>query len=213
MPPSDHSILSSFGTARIGRERSTSLWSKGTSDIETEAYDPFQFAPIEAAPDLIHKELKTFILGASVVKPSTCFSMFGGSIEYKQGSAFSKEFEAAIEDSKRILEIEVVPDDGIEVPYSKETWQRAVRLLRSLAETYRETNPDPMPVPSIGPAVAGSLDLFWELKDLTLLINIPVDSTKPATFYGRRLEASKISGSLAPNDRVRHLTGWLLGGE
>jgi len=60
--------------------------------------------------------------------------------------------------------------------------------------------------------VDGSIDLFWELKDLTLLINIPADAAKDATFFGRRYQASRISGVLDKKDvEPRHLTGWLCG--
>jgi hypothetical protein len=114
--------------------------------------------------------------------------------------------------SFHILEIQADADEGIDVGYLEQTLERATGLLRSLADLYWRSVGDYLPAPSIGPAVAGSIDLFWERSDLTLLINVPRDPGKAVTFFGRRLEGSKISGVLGQDDsEPRHLTGWLMG--
>ena len=127
---------------------------------------------------------------------------------------FSGGIESAIRESKRILQIEVAPDDGIDAPYKEVTWNRATRLLRQLGKLFWTETSSFIPVPSIGPADSGSIDLFWELGDLTLLINVPADDATAVTFYGRRFKGSKLSGLLSQADtEPRHLTAWLTGRE
>lgn len=124
----------------------------------------------------------------------------------------TQELENAIVASRAMLEIEVDLEAGINDPYVEHTWQRATKLLRELADLFWHTNGESIPVPSIAPATEGSIDLFWELTGLALLINVPSDSSKHVTFFGRRLENSKISGVLDRMDiQPRHLTGWLSG--
>jgi hypothetical protein len=61
--------------------------------------------------------------------------------------------------------------------------------------------------PRIGPADNGSLDLFWEKPDRTLLINF--SSKEPdATFYGKK-EKSEISGRFDPSETRPELAVWL----
>jgi hypothetical protein len=214
MPESQHSILASFGLTNVGRQKSAPRWSR--IECPTEIIDPseaLQFAPIEAATDFIRKDIKSYIQGSYFKTLSACFAGLEVStvdLLVWPVSPISEEMETAIIESRRILEVELGPDAGIDFQYSEETWKRATKLLRELAKLFWDDNASFLSVPSIGPAEAGSIDLFWELKNLTLLVNIPADMAKTATFYGRRLEGSKISGSLAHNDiEPRHLTAWL----
>ena len=217
MTEGQHSIVASFGLANVGRQKSVARWSKPRP---TEIFDAtaFQYAPVEIAPDVIRKDIKSYIQGSYFQDPSTCLVKVaydvGEQLQWAYATPVFERLEEAISESKSILEIEVALDEGIDVQYSEETWKRAVKLLRKLAEMFWEDNGTFLPVPSVGPADAGSIDLFWELEHLTLLINVPADVATSVTFYGRRLEASKISGALEGNDtKPRHLTGWLSGRE
>lgn len=125
----------------------------------------------------------------------------------------STYLEEAISSSKAILSIESDAEEGV-AAYTEETWQRAIRLLRILADLYWQAAGDYLPTPSIGPAVDGSIDLFWEKDHLTLLINVPAEPDKGGTFFGRRLQTSKISGVLDKDDlEPKHLAAWLTGHE
>lgn len=158
------------------------------------------------AGDAIRRNLKSYI--------GTPRNMFYGGIATEKlfVVTVSPEMDAAIAASRRILAIEIDPAEGITVKYTEETLKRASDLLREMAELFWQVAGELLPVPSIGPAHEGSIDLFWEAKDLTLLINIPSDQSKDATFFGRRLATSKISGTLDKKDiEPRHLTGWLSG--
>lgn len=123
----------------------------------------------------------------------------------------SSELKAAIEAAHKILKIEVDPEAGIDVPYAEDTLRRAVDIVETLANIFWQDNPGSLPAPIFGPAVHGSIDLFWERDDdVSLLINVPGDNSAEPTFYGRRSGGSTISGTLARVDKdPRHLTGWL----
>jgi hypothetical protein len=221
MPESQPSIFASFGPVNIAR-KSTPWQSKATNPTDIfDVKEMLRFAPMEAAAEQIRKDMRSYIQGSYVAKPGICYlvDMTEDLVESLKWSGWtsptSPELDNAITESRKILDIQVAPDDGIEIRYHEETWKRATTLLRWLAQAFWAENASSfLPVPSIGPAEAGSIDLFWELTDLTLLINIPADAAKTATFYGRRLNTSKISGSLGNGDtEPRHLTGWLAGRE
>jgi len=188
--------------------------------------ETFQFASIDVANAEIRKrlrgyiqpdpvgDLKSYVEGSYVTDADLCvaeghalFDLFQPSLD----SPFSEEMEGAIENSRKMLDLAIDPDAGIDSKYLEETWKRATRLLRELAALFWENNSSQLAVPAIAPAETGSIDLFWERRDLTLLINIPADDSQNVTFYGRRQSGkTKISGSLAPSDRkVQHLSGWL----
>ena len=217
MTEGQHSAVTSFGLSSVGRQKLAARWTR-PRPTDIFGATAFQYAPVDVAPDLIRKDIKSYIQGSYFQDPSTCLVNViydvGEQPHWTSVTPVFERLEAAISESRRILEIEAEPDHGIDVPYSEETWKRAVKLLRKLGELFWEDNGTFLPVPSIGPADAGSIDLFWELNGVTLLINVSTDVTIGATFFGRRLEASKISGTLGRNDtEPRHLTGWLSGRE
>lgn len=122
-------------------------------------------------------------------------------------STVSAEMERAIVESKSAV---TDPNPDLGDVYTETTWERATGLLREMAELFWIGTADYLPVPSIGPAMDRSIDLFWEIGDLTLLVNIPEGAEKGVTFFGRRSKDSKISGVLGAGDmNPKHLTGWL----
>lgn len=219
MAEGQHPIIASFGFTNVWRGKGVPRWSKVTRPREMfEESEAFRYAPVEVAIEGIRKDIKSYIQGSYFQDPSTCVvDVSYGTPEPQQWWAYTppvfEKLEAAITESRRILEIEAEPDEGIEAQYLEATWKRAVKFLRGLAQTFWDENGSPPPTPSISPSVCGSIDLFWELDDLSLLINVPVDPAKPQTFSGRRHDAkSKVSGTLASDDMdLRHLIGWLSG--
>jgi hypothetical protein len=167
--------------------------------------------PFDSAADAIRKQLKVYMASASkelsLQLPFPPQKLFVTTV--------STELEDAINSSKAILSIETDPEEGISEPYASQTWESAIKLLRQMADLFWQATGEIIPTPLIGPAVQGSIDLFWELPNgLTLLINVPADASKGATFFGRRLQLSKVSGVLGSDDiEPRHLTAWLSGTE
>ena len=218
MPTADYSISASFGAVHAGCQKNPTRWTKLKP---TQIFDAtsFRYAPAEATTEVIRKDIRSYLQGSHQESLNSCVidAAFNSSDWppwlISHASVF-REIESAIRESKRILQIEVAPDDGIDAPYREETWKRATRLLCQLGDLFWSETSSLIPVPSIGPADSGSIDLFWELGDLTLLINVPADDATTVTFYGRRFKGSKLSGSLSQADtEPSHLTAWLAGRE
>lgn len=66
------------------------------------------------------------------------------------------------------------------------------------------------PVPQIGAGPNGSVDLYWKKTGWELLINIPAEDGKMATFYGDDYGLQKIKGSLDPNSFHYGIVPWLI---
>jgi hypothetical protein len=106
-----------------------------------------------------------------------------------------------------ILGIENEEESDEFVPYAKETLDRATSFLtRQMihAHTARILG---MGVPQIGPADKGSIDLYWEKEDRTLLINFPSESAV-ANYFGKKPK-SEISGRFEPSEARVELISWL----
>jgi hypothetical protein len=106
-----------------------------------------------------------------------------------------------------ILKIE--DDSGVEdfVPYTRHTLARATGFLRRLMIHAHTANVIGTGVPRIGPAENGSVDLFWEKNDRTLLINFPAGQGF-ANYYGKKPK-SEISGRFDPSESRPELVFWL----
>ena len=52
--------------------------------------------------------------------------------------------------------------------------------------------------------------MHWKMPRFELLVNIPEDPTKPATFYGDDFGNSAIRGNLNPAEAIPGLVAWLL---
>jgi len=93
------------------------------------------------------------------------------------------------------------------VPYTQPVLSRATDFLRRLMIHAHAVNVVGMGVPQIGPADFGSIDLFWEKGDRTLLINFPAGENI-ANYYGKKPK-SKISGQFDPSESRAELVFWL----
>ena len=100
-------------------------------------------------------------------------------------------------------------DSGLEdfVPYDGETLSRATGFLRRLMIHAHAANLINTGVPRIGPADHGSIDLYWEMGDRTLLINFSANENV-ANYYGRKPK-SEISGRFDPSEPRAELVFWL----
>ena len=214
MPTTNYLIPPSFGAVPAGRQKNPTRW---TVLNPTHIFDAISSG--EAATEVIRNDIRSYRQGSYLEHLNYCivdaaFNSSDWSLRWTSHVPVFRGVESAIRESKRILQIEVAPDDGIDAPYKEVTWNRATRLLRQLGKLFWTETSSFIPVPSIGPADSGSIDLFWELGDLTLLINVPADDATAVTFYGRRFKGSKLSGLLSQADtEPRHLTAWLTGRE
>ena len=93
--------------------------------------------------------------------------------------------------------------------YSEVTFSRAASLLRLYQAQLRGSSGSSIPVPSIGPAADGSIDLFWANEYGKLLINIPADSGELATYAGTDSMSQKAKGSFDTARFNQGIAGWL----
>ncbi|MGA3082065.1 MAG: hypothetical protein ABSD44_11860 [Terracidiphilus sp.] len=121
--------------------------------------------------------------------------------------AEERAMEEEIEAARYILEIENDTDADDFVPYSKTTLSCAIGFLRRQMIHAHTARLIGMGVPQIGPADRGSVDLFWEKADRTLLVNFP-SSGGLVTYYGKKPK-SEISGRFDPSEARTDLVIWL----
>ncbi|MGH7900630.1 MAG: hypothetical protein ACRENZ_02725, partial [Thermodesulfobacteriota bacterium] len=90
----------------------------------------------------------------------------------------------SIEESKYILELEENWDGEGSPTYKQSTWRRAIEFISNYAIwIFSETNRI-IDAPKIYHGPNGSIDILWKKENYRLLINIPDDAEKPASFYG-----------------------------
>jgi hypothetical protein len=123
--------------------------------------------------------------------------------EISEWRAMEDEIRAA----SYILEIENEEVSDEFVPYTKETLDRVTSFLERQMIHAHSARVFGMGIPCIGPANRGSIDLYWEKEDRTLLINFPFDSDI-ATYYGKKPK-SEISGRFDPSEARVELVSWL----
>jgi hypothetical protein len=121
-----------------------------------------------------------------------------------------REWQAMEEEIRLADFILRIEDDGEShefVAYERATLSRATAFLRRLMINSHAANVVGIGVPQIGPADCGSIDLYWEKSDRTLLINFAA-SESVANFYGSKPK-SEISGRFDPAEARSELVFWL----
>ncbi len=118
-----------------------------------------------------------------------------------------RAMEGEIQSANYILGIGNEEDTDDFVAYSKETLERATTFLKRQMIHAHSARVVGMGVPKIGPADHGSIDLYWEKGDRTLLINFPSDSNT-ANYYGKKPK-SEISGRFDSSEARIELISWL----
>ena len=115
--------------------------------------------------------------------------------------------ENEIKSARYILQIKNEDELDDFVPYERATFDRAVGFLtRQMIHAHAARVFD-MGVPRIDPADKGSIDLYWEKDDRTLLINFPA-GTEIANYFGKKPK-SEISGRFDPSVARVELISWL----
>jgi hypothetical protein len=116
----------------------------------------------------------------------------------------------AIESSRWILDLDHDWDEQGSSAYSQVTWQRACRFLILQAKRAHQVSGRELPPPKIQPGPEASIDLHWKMERFELLVNIPSDPSKPATFYGDDYGDLCIRGNLNPSEPIPGLIVWLV---
>jgi hypothetical protein len=122
--------------------------------------------------------------------------------------------------NKKLLEAEIAQAkllmglgdnwDGEGSPgYSEATLDRAVAFVNAHTERLWDMYLVQPPIPSIGPGPEGSIDIHWKQPTWELLVNIPADVDKMASFYGDNYRTQKIKGSLDPEYFNLGIAEWL----
>lgn len=117
----------------------------------------------------------------------------------------------AIERSRCIEQLEIDWNDEGAQGYSHLTWQRTAYFAAIQANAARDAGVS-IGVPIIAPADHGSIDIHWQNNGRDLLINVPADPQKPATYYGASQAGETTSGLLDPRAARGDLLLWLSGG-
>jgi hypothetical protein len=118
-----------------------------------------------------------------------------------------RAMEEEIKSARYILAIENDEEADDFIPYSEETLERVTTFLTRQMIHAHSARVVGMGVPKIGPADCGSIDLYWEKDDRTLLINFP-DGVNTANYYGKKPK-SEISGRFDPSEARVELVSWL----
>lgn len=121
----------------------------------------------------------------------------------------SAKISAAINASRNILELEDDWDGEGSRSYLIETWTRATEFLRLYALRSWERHGTIIDAPRILPGPDGSIDIHWKSGLHELLVNIPVDPTKPASFYGDDYGIARIEGTFDSFTFNLGLLSWL----
>lgn len=105
--------------------------------------------------------------------------------------------QASVESSRWMLDLPDNWDEEGAPSYAVETWEAAIRFLVKNALTVWRIYDFAIPAPQVQNGPDGSIDLFWESATTTLLINIPVNSDDPISFYGAKNEGhTEIRGDI-----------------
>lgn len=96
--------------------------------------------------------------------------------------------ESAIDKSRFILTLNDDYDGEGSPGYERQTWERAVALLRRTASEIPLVD-----MPTIGPGPDGSIDLYWKTDSYTLLLNIRPGS-KDISYYGKNDDGLNLEG-------------------
>lgn len=110
------------------------------------------------------------------------------------------ELDREVENSKYILALENDWDDEGSVAYQEATWKKAIQFTSNYAKWVFDETSRVIPTPKIAPGPNGSIDILWKSSNYRLLINIPDNLKKQASFYGDNYSTDTIEGTFNPSN-------------
>lgn len=116
--------------------------------------------------------------------------------------------ERAIDASRWILDLKS-NWDGERAVSCDAAWHRATEYLRRQVRWVFERLGATLEAPELMPLADGSIDIHWETPACELLINVPSDASRPASFYGDDRGELNIKGTLATESFNEGLLQWL----
>jgi len=125
-------------------------------------------------------------------------------------SRFLVEIEEAIRLSEEIFELRDNWDGEGAPGYTRDTWERAIKFVRTSAEMVDRRYGLSFRAPNINPGPDGSIDVHWRTDDGELLVNIPAEPGALAEFYGDDYGQAVIRGKLNPARSNHELILWLI---
>lgn len=135
-------------------------------------------------------------------------SVYGPVVRDTDVEAPATPLERAIETSRWILDLRAGWDDEGALPCAQ-AWHRATDYLRRQAQWVFERLGVVLDAPDLMPLADGSVDIHWDLDPCELLINVPSDASRPASFYGDDRGSLNIKGTLATESFNEGLLQWL----
>lgn len=159
--------------------------------------------------------------GISPWLPDELFSpKFYDTSNYKDGELEKKKendsfdisvsLKKSINDSKCLLELTDDWDGEGSLGYSELTLNKTIEFLEENARSHFLNSGVWVTAPEICPGPNGSIDLLWKLEDRELLINIPVEESGLADYYGDDLGINTIKGKLNLTEKHEWILMWLM---
>ena len=128
----------------------------------------------------------------------------------ESGKDVDEALRSEIQRAERMLENSSEQDEEEGPIFSIETLNRADFFLHAQSNQFRKMYGDFPPAPQVGPGPNASVDLHWKQKDWELLVNVPADADRPATFYGDNYGIQKIKGTLNTKSFNNGIILWLM---
>lgn len=116
--------------------------------------------------------------------------------------------DRAIEGTRWILVLKPGWDGESALP-CVQAWHRATEYLRRQAHWVMDRFGVMLDAPDVMPLADGSIDIHWDSETCELLINVPPDANRPASFYGDDRGSLHIKGTLATEAFNEGLLQWL----
>ncbi len=113
-----------------------------------------------------------------------------------------KDIRQALQDARWILDLPNDWDDEGAPCYSIEHWGRVEKMLLEWAQKAWKEYGYRLPIPAIGPAPEGGIDLHWKREQYELLVTLPADSGKPGVFYGDDYADNKLKGTFVQSSEI-----------
>ncbi len=126
-----------------------------------------------------------------------------------------RDVETAIQESRTLLDLKDDWDGEGSRGYAASTLERATEFLLTNVLSLWKSQRAYVPAPVIGPGPDGSIDINWQFTARKLLVNVPADADKPATFYGSdrvsrdKLARNVIEGCLDTSVQNQWLLMWI----
>lgn len=111
----------------------------------------------------------------------------------------------SIEKSKSILLLEENFDDNGSEQYSFETWTAAIKFLLDYANTLYVDYNIKIDKPKIYNGPSGSIDILWENKKYTILINVHKNGVDASFYAENTLDTLNIRGEFKLNSYIKAL--------